>query len=484
MNLGQTSVVYLVSRIVATAFGFLSTIYLARILGADVLGDYYLVVGLVAWLSIVGNIGFSKAISKRISEGVEQGEFVAAGVFIIGTMFTLITFTLVVARPYVNDYIGLEATVYVVFVLFATLANSTMSSILTGLGLVHIDGVLGTVKTAGRSLFQIGAVLLGLKLAGLFIGYLAGYLVAIAIALYFVMRGLDRFSLPSRRHFESLTDFAKFSWIGSLRSKMFSFTDILVLGFFVPSSLIGIYSIAWNISEFLIIFSTAISTTLFPKMSELSAKEGNDAVRNLVEDSLAYAGLFLIPGIVGGAILGRRILRIYGQEFTQGAIILIILIVANFIMSYQNQILNTLDAINRPDLSFRVNGAFAVANVALNVALIPEFSWVGAAVATTLSVAISLILGYYYLNTVMTFSIPYAEFTRQWAAALIMGAVVYQGLRMERSSDLISQNFIVVLVLVGLGASVYFAVYFLLSARFQRTVSDNLPFDVPMLPKL
>lgn len=484
MNIGQTSVVYFLSRIVATAFGFLSTIYFARILGADVLGVYYLVVGLVAWLSIVGHIGFSKAISKRISEGVEQGEFVAAGVFIIAIMFALITAALFVARPYVNDYIGASTTLYVSLFLLATLANSTISSVLTGLGLVHIDGALTTVKTAGRSVFQIGAVLLGFKLVGLFLGYLMGYLVAITIGLYFVLQRLDRLSLPSRRHFQSLTDFAKFSWIGSLRSKMFSFTDIIVLGFFVPSSLIGIYSIAWNISEFLIIFSTAISTTLFPKLSELSANEGTGAVRNLVEDSLAYAGLFLIPGIVGGAILGRRILRIYGGEFTQGATILVILIVANFVMSYQNQILNTLDAINRPDLSFRVNGVFAIVNVVLNVALIPLFSWIGAAFATTLSVAISLLLGYYYLDTVITFSVPYAEFARQWVAALVMGTVVYQGLQVERSMDLISQNFVVVLVFVGLGAFVYFVVYFLLSARFQRTVSDNLPFDVPVLPKL
>lgn len=484
MNLGQTSVVYFISRIVATAFGFLSTIYLARILGADVLGVYYLVVGLVAWLSIVGHVGFSKAISKRISEGVEQGEFVAAGAFIIAVMFGIITLGLLVARPYVNDYIGTSATVYVALVLFATLANSTTSSMLTGFGLVHVDGVLTTVKIGLRSLFQIGAVILGFKLTGLFLGYLGGYLVAIGIGLYFVVRGVDRFSLPSRRHFESLAGYAKFSWIGNLRSKMFSFTDILVLGFFVPSSLIGIYSIAWNISEFLIIFSGSISTTLFPKISELSANEEVGAVRNLVEDSLAYAGLFLVPGIVGGAILGRRILRIYGGEFTQGATILVILIVANFVMSYQNQILNTLDAINRPDLSFRVNGVFAIANLALNVALIPTFGWRGAAVATTLSVTVSLLLGYYYLDTVMTFSVPYAEFTRQWAAALVMGVVVYQGLQIERSLDLFSQNFVIVLVFVGLGAGVYFALYLFLSARFQRTVSDNLPFEVPLLSKL
>lgn len=58
----------------------------------------------------------------------------------------------------------------------------------------------------------------------------------------------------------------------------------------------------------------------------------------------------MIPGLVGDVILATRILRIYGDAFTQGHV-LVMLIVANLIVSYQNQLLNALGAIDRPDLS-------------------------------------------------------------------------------------------------------------------------------------
>lgn len=223
------------------------------------------------------------------------------------------------------------------------------------------------LETGGQSLLQIGAVTVGLGLTGLFLGYAGGFLLAITVSGISSFRHLHGVKIPEKRHFRSLFDYTKFAWLGSLQSRMFNYTDVIVLGFFVSSGLIGIYSIAWNSSQFLILFSGAISTTLFPEMSELSAKREPQAVATLTEDSLSYAGLLLIPGFLGGIIIGKPLLRIYGDEFTQGATILAILILANPLMSYQGQLINAID---RPDLSFRANVLFVVASLALNVVFI------------------------------------------------------------------------------------------------------------------
>lgn len=234
-------------------------------------------------------------------------------------------------------------------------------------------------------------------------------------------------------------------------------------------------------SPIFILFASAVSTTLFPEMSELSTKRDPQAVANLVEDALSYAGLLLIPGLVGGVILGERILRIYGGESTQGASILIILILANLIMSYQNQVLNTLNAVNRPDLSFRANALFILANILLNITLIYFYGWIGAAVATTLSVIISLGFASRYLKSIIDFSYPWTEISRQGFAALLMGAFVYFGLWIEETYRLLSHNFGIVLTLVTLGAGIYFAVYFVISSSFRTTIARNIPFEIPFL---
>lgn len=478
MRLGQTSVIFFTSRITASILGFVATIYFARLLGADPLGIYYLVIGVVSWLAIAGTIGISSAVTKRVSEGDERKKYTTAGFSLIAFLFVILSIGLLLLRSHVNNYIGYPATKYIVLILLVTLGWSMVSSLLSGLHLVHLKGVLSPVRTGSQSLLQVGAVAAGLGLTGLFIGYVAGLGLAILIGSMFVFGRLRGIQLPETHHYRSLFDYAKFSWLGNLESKMFNYTDVIILGFFVPSALIGIYSIAWNIAMFLILFSSSISATLFPEMSKLSANDDLPSVTNLLKDALSYAGLLLIPGFVGGVILGERILRIYGDEFTQGTAILGLLIVAGLVRAYQKQLLSTLNAIDRPDLSFRANALFVVVNLSLNVALIYLYGWLGAAVATVLSVAVSLVVAHRYLSLIIQYAIPYVEIGRQWAAAILMGVIVYGGLRVENIYGVIGHNAATVVLLVGLGAGVYFVTLLGISPDFRTTVDRNLPFDI------
>lgn len=273
MKLGQTSLIYFLSRLLAAVHGFIATIYIARLLGADPLGIYYLVLAVVSWLVIAGKIGVSGAMSKRVSEGEQRAQYATAGLSFIAVLLIILAVALLLLRSSVDSYIGYPATGYVVLILLVTLSWSTVSALLKGLHLVHLQGVLSPVRTGTRSLLQIGAVAAGMGVTGLFLGYAAGYLLVFVIGGLFVVRSLRGFVLPRKRHFRSLFDYAKFAWLGSLQSKMFNYTDVIVLGFFIPSALIGIYGVAWNVAQFLILFAGAISNTLFPEMSELSTKE-------------------------------------------------------------------------------------------------------------------------------------------------------------------------------------------------------------------
>ncbi|OAQ54709.1 polysaccharide biosynthesis protein [Natrinema mahii] len=481
MRLGQTSIIYFISKFFASGLGFLATIYIARMLGAGPLGIYSVAIGLVSWLAIAGKVGLSGAVSKRVSEGQDRGEYALAGATIIFSLFVLIACVLVLFRTQIVDYVGYPATGYIALILLVVLLNSLINSLLVGLHLVHVSGVLSPVRTGSRALFQIALIAAGAGTAGLFVGHIVGYCLVIGVGGYFIARNVPDLSRPKRRHFEQLVDFAKFSWLGSLQSQMFSYTDIIVLGAFVSSGLIGVYAAAWNIAEFLILFSGALSSTLFPEMSSLSAKEDPQAVARIVEQSLSFGGLFLIPGLFGGTLLSERILRIYGPEFPKGATVLIVLIVANLFMGYQNQLLNTLNAIDRPDLAFRVNVVFVGLNVTLNVVLISLYGWLGAAAATTVSVAASLVLAYYHVDAIIDFAVPTGEIAKQWFAAVLMAGVVHAGLRTEATYGLLNHNVATVVLLVGLGAGVYFAVLLAISAEFRTVVDQNVPFNLPVL---
>lgn len=473
VRIGQTSLITFVSRVVASAIGFVGTIYFARELGASVLGVYSLVLAVVGWLSIGGG-GITNAMQKRISEGEDRAGFFTAGVATVGGLFLVVSTLIYLLRGPFDAYLGAEVAGFVVLVLAATLLLEVTNATLVGQRLVHVKGLLIPVRMSSRTFVQAGAVSVGFGLVGLLGGYTVGYVAVSAIGLWLAAPSLKR---PARRHFASIGSFAQYSWLGSVRSRVFGWVDVLVLGAFVSSELVGVYSVSWTIGTFFLTFSGSINDAIFPEISRLSTEEGVQRVGPIVRDATAFAGLFVIPGFVGAVLLGPRILRIYGSEFVQGTAVLSILVASCLLQSYYQQLSATLGAIDRPEDTFRINAAFIVANVVANVGLVYTFGWVGAAAATVLSAAIGTALSYYYLRRAVEFTVPATEIGRQWLAALVMAGVVYAGLRTESTYRLLGHNLATVLVLVGLGAAVYFVALLAISAKFRRTIRNNLPVD-------
>lgn len=476
MRIGQTSIVYLVSKVVGSLLGFVATVYFARLLGEEVLGFYSITLAIVAWLAIAGKIGITGAIVKRVSEGEERASYITAGGLMMAGVFVVISSLVLAFRGTINQYVGAPVAVFVVVLVFAELLRSFAFSSLQGHHLVHVYALLATVKMGLRSLAQIGLVVLGWALSGMLVGYAVGAIVVGIVSLWIL--GF-RPSVPRREHFRRLTEFAKFSWLGNMRAKTFDSVDIIVLGFFVPAGLVGIYSVVWSITKFLNIFGSAISTTLFPEISKEAAEDNPRAVSNLVENALAYAGLLLIPGLIGGALVGDRLLLVYGEGFVEGTSVLVILVAALLAYTYTMQLLNTLGAIDRPDLSFRANAVFIVSNLVLNLGLVSTIGWVGAAVATLLSAIVGLSLAFRYTRALVDFSVPYVEIGRQWVAAAVMGGLVYGARQVGEAHWIADYNEAFVVLLVGFGAGAYIGVLLVISSRFRTTVTDNLPFDVP-----
>ena len=479
MRIGQTSVVVFISKLFGSALGFLATLYFARVLGAEVLGIYAAVTAVASWLALGGSLGVSGGIKKRLSEGGDQGEYLVAGIGIIAFLTLIVFILLALGRPLFESYISdfeyhVEITVvvfigaFVLVKLFHGLVNSTLQ----GQNLVHIYGILSSVKVGVNSLIQFGLVFAGFGLLGMLIGYISGIIIVSVVGLLFVSISL---TIPQRHHFRRVYDYAKYFWLGGLEKRTFNDIDILVLTAFVPSALVGVYSVAWSISKFLVLFSRSIRKATFPEISRISAQEGEKSAAHLIEDSLAFGGLIIFPGLAGGFFLGERLLQIYGPEFVQGTAVLGLLILAVLFHSFQRMFMNSLNALNRPDLAFRINAIFIVVNLVLNVFLVITIGWVGAAIATVMSAAMGLVLAFRSLRTVVEFQVPRTEIGSQILAALLMGGAVWAVLALIEETALIEHNVAIVLGLVTLGAGIYFTILASISKRFRATVWRNLP---------
>ncbi|MFA9427880.1 oligosaccharide flippase family protein [Natronorubrum sp. A-ect3] len=472
MRLGQTSIVYFISKVIGSILGFIATIYIARVAGEVVLGQYSLVLALVTWLGIGGKVGFSQAITKRISEGNEPEKFAGAGLLIMCVMISSMSLLVYVFRDYINQYIGVPVSDFVILLLFVTLFKSFINANLQGSHLVHVYAILSTGKQIIRAVIQILLVGLGFGLTGMLLGYATGYILTSLVGLFILGVSI---SIPKRKHLLSLFNYAKYAWMGSIRGRTFNTLDIAILGLFVPAGTVGIYSVAWSIGTFLNIFGEAISKTLFPEISKNSSQDDQRSVAKLSEASLAYGGLILIPGVIGSVVIGDLILLMFGDNFVSGFEVLTILVLALLIYTYNKQLVNSLNAVDHPDLAFRANCIFIISSVFFNLVMISTLGWIGAAVATLLSAGIGLLVSYYYLNSIINIEIPSSEIFRQLLAAMTMGIVVYL-VRMISETTLVGNyNLMLVLLLGGTGAIVYFSLLIGISNRFRTTVFSNIP---------
>jgi O-antigen/teichoic acid export membrane protein len=422
MRLGRTTFLHFVSHVAISLTGFAATLAIARFGGAELLGLYAPAVALAFWFNIPAT-AVGDALSKRLSEGRDHGTFLASALLLEVSIAAVFAVVVLVGSARVDRLVGAEVGDLVALLVVGNVLFITVRSVLNGEKKVAQAAGTKSFERVVRSLLQIGAVVAGFGVVALVAGHAVALFVGTLAAAYVTDAVPTR---PTRASIESLLEYARYSWLSTLKTRAFTWMDTLFLAFFaVGSTLIGIYEAAWSLASMFALVAISVKSTLFPEMSELGTEDAEDRIQHYLNEGLVFTGVFIIPGLFGAAVLGERVLRIYRPEFTQGAPILVILVFARMLAAYGEQLLNVVNAVDRPDIAFRVNATFAGSNVVFNLVLVATYGWVGAAVATALSAGLGLVLSYVSLSRVVGRpDVPVAEIGRQVLAAVAMAVAV------------------------------------------------------------
>lgn len=478
MRIGQTSIILFVSKIIGSLLGFVGTVYFANALGSEVIGVYVSIIAVITWLQIPASVGGRKAIKKRLSEQQNEREYFAAGIFYISILLAVTICAILLLKPWFESYFSdfdmysdISVVWFIITILTFRMSFSVLANVLHGQDLVHIAGVIKPARTGIRTLAQYLLIISGLSVSGLLLGHAIGAAVAAMISITIVSIYIR---WPKVEYIIDIYHYAKFSWLRGVENRTFSNADIVILGIFVPTNLVGIYSVAWSVSSFLNLFNGSVSAAVFPTISNISAQDGIKQVSEVIEDAIAHAGLIIIPGVIGGSLLANRLFTLYGDDFQQGPEVLWMLLITMFFYTYLNQFSSALNALDRPDLVFKVNILFIFVNIACNFILIKDMGWIGAAVASVISAVTGAILSYYYLYMTAQVAIPIREISKQISAAACMGAVVFFLKSIFNSYGYSGMDHITTVILTGVGAISYFSFMTLISENFRDVVIRNI----------
>jgi O-antigen/teichoic acid export membrane protein len=223
----------------------------------------------------------------------------------------------------------------------------------------------------------------------------ADVLVAGGIVIRLVKRGFCKnWDRPEWRLATQICRYGLRGQIGGMLSLVNLRLDVAILGALVGPGTLGVYAVASKFAELLRLPGLAITYVLYPRLATRDRKEAGKDVANLLPRAFVLTALAAIPIAAAVPLLPL----VYGQAFTGAMIPAYILLaglvgegVAGLVSAY-------LYGVGRPGANSLALGVSVVVTIGLDVALIPHYHAIGAAIASAVAYLTSsaALLGCYF----------------------------------------------------------------------------------------
>jgi O-antigen/teichoic acid export membrane protein len=388
------------ARIIAIGLGLLSSLILARLMGASDFGIYKYALSWIALLGIMAIFGMDTYLVREVARncasaewGGMRGLIVRSNQLALFISFVVIALAVGVSWRFRNvldpDFLRAFwiALALLPFLTLVVLQRATLRALnhpalgqflemafiptlfLASIGIFHVfnsGSLLPQTTLTLRVAAAITVFLLGLWLVGQRLPREA----KIAHPT-FKMRTLIRGALP-------------FLLISSFRV-INNQTDIIMIGMIEGTRPVGVYAIAAQGASLVMFIMTAVSVVLQPLAARFHAESKMDQLQHAVTRFTRTVFVLSIPVALGFIVFGDWFLMLFGEDFSQGKLPLAILSCAQLVNVFSGMVgvILTMTG-NERDVIFGI-GIGALLNIILNAILIPLLSITGAAIATGIS---------------------------------------------------------------------------------------------------
>ena len=388
------------SRVAVAVTGAVTTIVIARLLGADGAGGYAVAQNLVLLLTIAGTLGLPQGIAYYVSSGA-WGATAACRTGLRAAVATGIVCASVAvgsALAVPTAFAGLP--LWAVAAVAAALPFALISLHVSFVALA-IDRYEAYVlppalqSTLALTLAVPGAVAFGVE----------GAVVAMAVSFMLVAGGSlawARARLPQARGSEP----------AGIRRRALSFglkgygatalhqvnvrLDLFILSGFTTAAAVGHYAVAFAVTSVLWLLPQALAEVLFPRVARLSEHHGEDALahREMVETkSLRHVTLAVTAGaLVLALALLLLVVPVYGEGFRPAVVLGLILLPGVAAIGVSGVLSATITGRGKPIYSLYVVAVTSPVTLGLYWILIPSHEETGAAIASTISYTLTFLL--------------------------------------------------------------------------------------------
>lgn len=413
-RLAKNTTILFLSQIISYTLIFFYTIYIARYLGANGYGILSFALAFSGIFSILADLGLNTLTVREVARDKSLTKIYLGNILLIKIILSVLTFLLIILVVNLLGYS--QQTINVVYFV-------SLSVILTSLYQIFYSIFQAYEKMGYQSLGQILSSIImvfgvffviqfGLDVVGLSLIYLIS---SVIIVIYSFLVSIFKFSIPKLeydRAFWSTTikESIPFGLTG-ISIMLYINIDSVMLSILQNNEVVGFYNAAYRLTLFLIVIPNTINITIFPSMSQFHISSP-DSLSIINENYFKFMLIIGIPLGVGITLLADKIiLLIYGTGYMQSIVALQILIWTIIFTFGSASTVRLLEATNKQLILTKITSICVLVNIALNLILIPMFSYIGASIATVLT-EIIIVVSVFKVSNKFSYSIRIKKITK------------------------------------------------------------------------
>jgi len=402
-RLASQSTIIFGARLAGAGVVFLVQALIARVWGAELLGEYVIAIASVNLIAVVMPLGFHTVGSYFAADYKARGErkqltqfMIRAYGHVLGTFALLLMagYPLLVATGQTGSPLGQH---------FAPLALIAFSA-----GMVHVNGsvliglkrpLIGYLADAiFRPMVVLAAFLTALIHTAPFDGFsqmlwvfALGYVVIAAVHFGVAVTSLRDVPDTAALRSEDVRRWWRFAlpWVLiSLATDFFFDIDLLLLSHSLTREELAIFGVCTRIFSLISFAVAAVYAVTLPDIFESEANADRQGFHRKIGDANFVASGLSVVLFVLILIGGPFALMLFGPSFAVGALPLAILSLALVVRSVMGPASVVLSIHDRPYASLPAVALGIVSLFGLNALLVPNFGLLGAAFAATLSITI------------------------------------------------------------------------------------------------
>jgi O-antigen/teichoic acid export membrane protein len=397
LDLARSAGVVLGTRLLGAGAQFGLTLALARTLGAEVTGLYYLAFSITSIASIIAKLGLGSAMLRFVStafaerdwrrlagihrQGVTISGLVSIGLAVAITILAPFFATTVFDKPEAESVIRVAALLIpgqTLLVLYSQILKAVRRPVsataLQGIGPPLLASILLVVSETKNAEAAMAIVL------GSTVGFLAMEVVQWISIVGKAGRQWGQFDIRLLMRTALPLMVVSSMWL------VITWSDVIIIGILGTSEDVGIYVTAARSAILMQIPLLAIGAIVSPRFAILYSNEDWRGLEQVARNTSLLGTMVALPAFLGIEALAPWLMSLFGASFGAGANALRILAIGQLINVAVGSVGLLLSMSGRERYLQRTMIIAAFANILLNVILIPPFGINGAAIATAVSV--------------------------------------------------------------------------------------------------